>query len=307
MQLNAVDERLLKEIADLHGVPAGAYNIRKNGVALARESRQGITIASKTDKPGIDITIEPGVTNQSVHIPVILTAGGFNDLVYNTFEVGAGADVLIVAGCGIHNAGGDKSQHDGIHEFFVRRGAKIRYVEKHYGEGSGSGERVLNPVTILHLEEGARAELELIQIRGINHSLRKTEVHVAARGSLLMNERLLTHADQRVVSEIAVHLEGEDSSGEVLSRSVAQDSSTQIFKVGLIGYTRCKGHVACDSIIMDRADIRSQPELWAKDAAAELTHEAAIGKLAGDQIVKLMIFGLTEEEAVRTLLEGYLR
>jgi Fe-S cluster assembly scaffold protein SufB len=307
MQLNVIDEHLLKEIANIHGVPAGAYNIRKNGAALARESRNGITIASKTDKPGIDITIDPEVINQSVHIPVILTEGGLNDLVYNTFEIGAGADVLIVAGCGIHNATSNKSQHDGVHEFFVRKGAKIRYIEKHYGEGTGTGERVLNPITILHLEEGAKAELELVQIGGINHSIRKTEIHVATRGHLLVNERLLTNANQNAVSEILVHLEGEESSGEVLSRSVAQETSSQIFKVGLIGYTRCKGHVSCDSIIMDQANIRSEPELWAKDATAELTHEAAIGKLAGDQIVKLMTFGLTEEEAVKTLLEGYLR
>jgi Fe-S cluster assembly scaffold protein SufB len=307
MRFNAVDEHILTEIADIHGVPAGAYNIRKNGHALARESRNGITITSKTDKPGIDITVAPGVVNQSVHIPVIITEGGFDDLVYNTFDVGEGADVLIVAGCGIHNATGAKSQHDGVHEFFVRKGAKIRYIEKHYGEGIGVGERVLNPTTIFHLEEGANAELELVQIRGVNRSIRKSEIHVAAKGHILMNERLLTHGRQQAISEIEVHLEGEDCSGEVLSRSVAQDHSSQIFKVGLIGYSRCKGHVACDSIIMDKADIRSQPELWAKDAAAELTHEAAIGKLSGDQIVKLMTFGLTEEEAVKTLLEGYLR
>jgi uncharacterized protein len=307
MQLNAIDEQLLKEIADLHGVPLGAYNIRKNGSALARESVSGINIASKVDKPGINITISPGVVNQSVHIPVILTEGGFNDVVYNTFEVGEGADVLIIAGCGIHNDSREKSQHDGIHEFFIHKGAKIRYIEKHYGEGSGIGERILNPVTIIHLAEGAIAELELVQVRGINNSVRKTEVDVAARGHLLINERLLTHEEQHAFSEIEVHLKGEESSGEIFSRSVAQNQSTQIFKVGLIGYTKCKGHVSCDSIIMDRADIRSQPELWAKSAAAELTHEAAIGKLAGDQIIKLMTFGLTEEEAVKTLLDGYLK
>jgi uncharacterized protein len=307
MKLNAVDEELLKQIADLHGTPAGAFNIRKNGAALARESTAGIVISSKADKPGIDITVAPGTVNQSVHIPVIITEGGLHDLVYNTFEIGANSDVLIVAGCGIHNDSAQISRHDGIHEFLVRRNAKIRYVEKHYGQGSGTGERVLNPVTILKLEEGATAELELVQIRGISNTERETKIHAGAKARLLMNERLLTHENQTAISGIIVHLEGEDSNGEVLSRSVAQDSSVQIFKVSLIGYTRCKGHVSCDSIIMDRADIRSQPELWAKDAAAELTHEAAIGKLAGDQIIKLMTFGLTESEAIQTLLQGYLK
>jgi Fe-S cluster assembly scaffold protein SufB len=307
MQLNAIDEQLLREIANLHGVPSGAYNIRKNGSALARESVEGINIVPKADKPGININISPGVVNQSVHIPVILTEGGLNDVVYNTFDVGAGSDVLIVAGCGIHNSSAKNSQHDGIHEFFIHRGAKIRYIEKHYGEGGGTGKRILNPVTILHLEEGATAELELVQVRGVDNSIRKTEVDVAAQGHLLINERLLTHENQQAVSEITVHLKGEGSSGEVLSRSVAQNESTQIFKVGLVGYTNCKGHVSCDSIIMDKADIRSQPELWAKSAAAELTHEAAIGKLAGDQIIKLMTFGLTEEEAVKVLLAAYLK
>lgn len=307
MKLNALDEELLKQIADLHGTPPGAYNIRKDGSALARESTAEISISPKTDKPGIDITVAPRTVNKSVHIPVILTQGGLQDLVYNTFEIGAGSDVLIVAGCGIHNDSDQKSQHDGIHEFFVRRNAKMRYIEKHYGQGGGTGERILNPVTILWLEEGATAEIEMVQIRGISNTERKTEVHIGERAHLVMNERLLTHENQRAESSVVVHLEGEDSSGEVLSRSVAQDTSRQIFKVSLIGNTRCKGHVSCDSIIMDQADIRSQPELWAKNAAAELTHEAAIGKLAGDQIIKLMTFGLTENEAIQTLLQGYLK
>lgn len=307
MKLNALDEELLKQIADLHGTPPGAFNIRKDGSVLARESNAEISISPKEDNPGINIKVAPGTVNKSVHIPVILTQGGLHDLVYNTFDIGAGSDVLIVAGCGIHNDSSQKSQHDGIHEFFVRRNAKMRYVEKHYGQGGGKGEKILNPVTILRLEEGATAEIELVQVRGVTNTVRKTEVHIGERAHLIMNERLLTHENQRAESSVVVHLEGEDASGEVLSRSVAQDTSVQIFKVNLIGYTRCKGHVSCDSIIMDQADIRSQPELWAKSAAAELTHEAAIGKLAGDQIIKLMTFGLTENEAIQTLLQGYLK
>lgn len=306
MQLNVLDKELLKEIADLHGVPQGAYNIRKNGVAVGRESKAGITIFPKEDKPGIEVRIDPGTVDQSVHIPVILTIPDFHDVVYNTFEVGAGSDVLIIAGCGIHISSG-KSQHDGIHEFFIRKGAKIRYVEKHYGAGGGTAERILNPVTILHLEEGASAELEMIQIRGIDNTDRKTEVYQDAKSRLIINERLLTHETQHAISEITVHLQGDGSSAEVLTRSVGQDQSVQLFKASLIGYGKCKGHLSCDSIIMDQADIRSQPEIWAKSAEAELTHEAAIGKLSGEQVMKLMTFGLNEEEAVRTLLEGYLK
>ncbi len=306
MQLSVLDKELLKEIADLHGVPQGAYNIRKDGAALGRESKDGITIVPKEDKPGIDVRIAPGTIDQSVHIPVILTIPGLHDVVYNNFEIGAGSDILIVAGCGIHTSSG-KSQHDGIHEFYIRKGAKMRYVEKHYGSGGGTAERVLNPVTILHLEEGAVAELEMVQIKGIDNTDRKTQVYQGTQSRLIMNERLLTHETQHANSEITVHLQGDGSSAEVLTRSVGQDQSVQIFKASLIGYGKCKGHLSCDSIIMGQADIRSQPEIWAKSSEAELTHEAAIGKLSGEQIMKLMTFGLNEEEAVSTLLEGYLR
>jgi Fe-S cluster assembly scaffold protein SufB len=306
MKLSALDKELLKEVADLHDVPQGAYNIRKNGAAVGRESKAGITIIPKDDKPGIEVRIDPGTVDQSVHIPVILTIPDFKDVVYNTFEVGAGSDVLIVAGCGIHNSSG-KSRHDGIHEFFIRKGARIRYVEKHYGSGGGAAERSLNPVTILHLEEGAVAELEMVQIRGIDNTQRRTEVYQETQSRLIMNERLLTHETQHANSEIIVHLQGDGSSAEVLTRSVGQDRSVQVFKASLIGYGKCKGHLSCDSIIMGQADIRSQPEIWAKSEEAELTHEAAIGKLSGEQIMKLMTFGLNEEKAVRTLLEGYLK
>ena len=306
MKLSALDKELLKEVADLHDVPQGAYNIRKNGAAVGRESKAGITIIPKDDKPGIEVRIDPGTVDQSVHIPVILTIPDFKDVVYNTFEVGAGSDVLIVAGCGIHNSSG-KSRHDGIHEFFIRKGARIRYVENHYGSGGGAAERSLNPVTILHLEEGAVAELEMVQIRGIDNTQRRTEVYQETQSRLIMNERLLTHETQHANSEIIVHLQGDGSSAEVLTRSVGQDRSVQVFKASLIGYGKCKGHLSCDSIIMGQADIRSQPEIWAKSEEAELTHEAAIGKLSGEQIMKLMTFGLNEEKAVRTLLEGYLK
>lgn len=305
--LTATDNKMLEEIAGLHGIPQGAYNIRKDGVGIARQSVKGIDIIPKEDKPGINIIVAPGITKQSIHIPVILSQPGLSDMVYNTFEIGEDADVLIVAGCGIHNTGNQKSQHDGIHEFFVHKNAKVRYVEKHYGEGGETSERVLNPTTILHLDEGAYVEMEMVQVRGVTNTERKTEIYQAEQSRTVVNERLLTHGKQYAVSEITVHMQGDNSSAEILSRSVAQDDSVQVFKAGLIGYTKCKGHVACDSIIMNNADIRSMPELWAKSGDAELTHEASIGKLAGDQILKLMTFGLSEEEAIKRLLDGYLK
>ncbi|MDI3280545.1 MAG: SufD family Fe-S cluster assembly protein [Bacillota bacterium] len=307
MKLDALDKRLLETIADLHGVPAGAFNIRRNGQAVERRSTANIEIRSKEDKPGIDVLIRPGTRNESVHIPVILAASGMTDVVYNTFEIGEDSDVLIVAGCGIHNPGEAEARHDGIHEFFVRRGARVRYVEKHYGEGPGPGARILNPQTIVHVEEGAEMILETVQIRGVDDTQRVTSARVASRGRLFMTERLLTHGTQRAISDVTVELIGEEASAEVISRSVAQDESEQLFRPRLIATAPARGHVACDSIIMDRARISSVPEISARHPEAELTHEAAIGKIAGDQLIKLMTLGLTEKEAIETILRGFLR
>lgn len=307
MTLDAIDRDLLKTIADLENTPQGAYNIRRNGTAVARQSSANIEIVSKTDKPGIDILVKPGTKNESVHIPVILSSSGFSDLVYNTFDIGEGADVLVVAGCGIHNPGEAEARHDGIHEIFVHKGARMRYVEKHYGEGPGQGERILNPTTIIHVEEGGTAELELVQIRGVDNSRRVTNADVAAGGHLFITERLLTHGSQHADSDIVVELVGEDASTDVISRSVAKDSSTQVFRPRVIATSRARGHVECDSIIMGQAQISSVPEIAARHPEAELTHEAAIGKIAGEQLIKLMTMGLTEEEAVNTILQGFLR
>ncbi|NPV26667.1 MAG: SufD family Fe-S cluster assembly protein [Firmicutes bacterium] len=306
MTLTALDKQLLAMIADLHDIPAGAYNIRKDGGAVARQSSANIEILPKTDKPGIDIIVKPGTKQEAVHIPVIMTKTGLHDLVYNTFDIGEGADVLVVAGCGIHNSGQEKTQHDGIHEIIVRRGGKLRYVEKHFGQGDG-GKRVLNPQTIITVEEGAVAELELIQIKGVDNTIRLTRAEVKKHGLLKMVEKLLTHNEQNAESSIVITLVGEDSAAQVISRAVAQDSSKQVFKASLIGQNRSRGHVECDAIIMDQAKITSVPELHAEHAEAELTHEAAIGKIAGDQLLKMMSLGLTEQEAIETILSGFLR
>lgn len=305
--LNNIDKHMLDIIADLHGTPKGAYNIRKNGVGVDRNITANIEIVTKIDKPGIDVIVKPGTKGESVHIPVILTAEGFHDLVYNTFDIGQGSDVTIIAGCGIHNPGDKNSEHDGVHYFIVRKGARMRYVEKHYGEGKGSGKKILNPRTIVVVEEDGYAEMELVQISGVDSTLRETEAKVHDNAHLYVTERMLTDGDQFAESRITVELLGLDASTQIISRSVARDSSQQIFYPRVIGLNRCRGHVQCDAIIMHGAKIRSIPEISAQHADSQLVHEAAIGKIAGEQMIKLMTLGLSEKEAEDTILEGFLK
>lgn len=305
--LNNIDKHMLDIIADLHGTPKGAYNIRKNGVGVDRNITANIEIRTKIEKPGIDVIVKPGTKGESVHIPVILTADGFHDLVYNTFDIGQGSDVTIIAGCGIHNPGDKNSEHDGVHYFIVRKGARMRYVEKHYGEGKGSGKKILNPRTIVIVEEDGYAEMELVQISGVDSTLRETEAKVHDNAHLYVTERMLTDGDQFAESRITVELLGLDASTQIISRSVARDSSQQIFYPRVIGLNRCRGHVQCDAIIMHGAKIRSIPEISAQHADSQLVHEAAIGKIAGEQMIKLMTLGLSEKEAEDTILEGFLK
>ncbi len=304
--LDDIDKRLLEEVADLHEIPQGAYNIRKNGKGIQRNTTANIDIITKADKPGIDVIIKPGTKNESVHIPVILSQS-LDDLVYNTFEIGADSDVVIVAGCGIHNSGSKQARHDGIHEFFVRKGAKMKYVEKHYGEGDGTGDRILNPKTIIEVEENGIVELEMVQIKGVDKTLRDTIVRLHKNARLIVSERLLTYLDQSAESDITVELLGEDSTAQVISRSVAQNDSKQIFHLNMRGYASCRGHIQCDSIIMHNAQVSSIPEITALDSNAELIHEAAIGKIASDQLIKLMSVGRTEKEAEDSILHGFLK
>ncbi|KNZ70412.1 SufBD protein [Thermincola ferriacetica] len=305
--MNALDSHLLKTIADLHSIPQGAYNIRKNGTGISRNSTANIEIRPKEDKPGIDIIVKPGTRGESVHIPVIITNEGLEDVVYNTFDIGEGADVVVVAGCGIHNPGESKAEHNGIHDFIIRKGARMRYIEKHYGEGEGKGEKILNPVTIIEIEEGGYAELELVQIRGVDSTRRETKARLHKDAHLLVTERMLTHGQQLAESNILVELIGQDASTQVISRSVAQDNSRQIFYPRVVGFNRCRAHVQCDSIIMHQAHVRSVPEIAANHPDAQLVHEAAIGKIAGEQLIKLMSLGLTEAEAEETILQGFLK
>ena len=305
-ELNAIQKKILEEVADLHKVPEGAYNIRSDSKSVGRRSTENIEITPKTDVSGLDIRIRPGTKNESVHIPVILTESGLKETVYNDFYIGEGADVLVVAGCGIDNCGSQDSEHDGIHRFFVARGASVRYVEKHYGQGDGRGKRILNPVTEVTLEEGASMEMEMVQIKGVDDTDRKTVATLGAGAKLVVRERLMTHGEQRAISAYDVQLNGKGASADVVSRSVAKDESFQRFDAKITGNAECRGHTECDSIIMDRGKILAVPALEANDVDAALVHEAAIGKIAGAQLIKLMTLGLTEREAEEQIVNGFL-
>ena len=305
--LSEIQKRLLAEIADLHKTPEGAYNIRANGKAAGRNSTANIDISSKTDKPGIDIRIRPGTKNESVHIPVVLSESGLKEVVYNDFFVGDDCDVVIVAGCGISNCGDQDSAHDGVHCFHIGKNAKVKYVEKHYGEGTGRGRRIMNPRTEVYIGEGSSVEMEMVQIKGVDDTKRETLAKLEKGARLVVHERLLTHGDQRAESDYTVELNGENSSADVVSRSVAKERSSQLYRSRIVGNALSSGHTECDAIIMDKARVVAVPELEANDIDSALVHEAAIGKIAGDQIIKLMTLGLTESEAEEQIINGFLR
>ena len=300
--MDAIEKNLLRAVADLHDVPTGAYNIRENGAAAGRRSTEHIRIETKKDKPGIDIFIAPETKNESVHIPVLLTETGLSDMVYNDFYVGDGADVLIIAGCGIHNCGDQKAQHDGIHTFFVGKNARVKYVEKHYAEGDGNGERVMNPTTVVHIDEGGYMEMETAQIKGVDSTDRVTRADIGKDGMLIIHEKIMTHGKQTAETSFEVDLNGEGSGTNVVSRSVAKGESHQCFLSKINGNNRCNGHTECDAIIMDHGSVSAIPELTANHVDAALIHEAAIGKIAGEQLIKLMTLGLTEAEAEEQII-----
>ena len=307
IQMDPIQLRLLKEVADLHDVPEGAYNFRANGGLAGRRTTEHIDITTKTEGSGIDIRIKDGTVNESVHIPVVLSESGMKETVYNDFYIGENCDVLIVAGCGIDNCGKQDAEHDGIHRFYVGKHSKVRYVEKHYGSGDGTGKRILNPVTEVYMEEGSTMEMEMVQIKGVDSTERTTLAELAAGAKLVVRERLMTHGEQQALSIYKVSLNGEASSADVVSRSVARDTSYQKFDACIIGNAACQGHTECDSIIMDSGRILAVPSLEANHVDAALVHEAAIGKIAGDQIIKLMTLGLTESEAEEQIINGFLR
>ena len=302
-----IDRELLQTIAGMDDRPAGsAFNIRKNGACDGRLNSENIEITTKTDKPGINITVKPGTKNENCYIPVIITESGVKEMVYNDFFIGEDCDVNIVAGCGIHNCGELDSKHDGVHTFHVGKNSHIKYTEKHYGAGDGVGGREMNPQTVVYLDEGASILMETVQIKGIDSTIRDTRIYCEKDSEAVVTERLMTHGEQKAESNMIIELNGEDAKGRVISRSVAKDSSVQIFKPCVVGNAKGFGHVQCDSIIMDDARIHSIPEIAANCSEAQLIHEAAIGKIAGDQILKLETLGLTEEEAEDCILKGFM-
>lgn len=304
--MNNVDKRMLEAVADLHEIPQGAFSLRKNGESAERRSSANIIIEPKKDKPGIDITVKAGTKNESVHIPVIITEAGVNDLVYNDFYIEEDADVLIVAGCGIHNSGDQSSEHDGIHRFHIGKNAHIKYVEKHYGEGDGKGDRILNPTTEIFMDENSFCEMESVQIKGVDSTKRDTFAKLEAGARLVILEKLMTHGNQIAHSDMVIELNGEDASSQIISRSVAKDNSEQVFYPRAVGNAKCKAHVQCDSIIMGDAHIRSIPEIAANHCEANIVHEAAIGRINNDQLLKLQTLGKTEEEAEEIIINCFL-
>jgi Fe-S cluster assembly scaffold protein SufB len=306
MNLDEIEKNLIKEVSGVTGVPDGAYNFRLNGKSIGRQSSENINVDSLTDKDGLKITIKPGTKDEAVHIPVIIDASGHKETVHNEFIIGEGAEVTIVAGCGIYNCGVDNSMHNGVHVFRVGKNARVRYIEKHYGMGPGAG-KILNPTTELYLEEGAEAELEMEQIKGVDSANRKTVAELAAGAKIKINERLFTHGRQTVDSKIQVTLIGEDSTADIVSRAVARDESDQNTALEITGQSKCRGHSECDAILMDDAKVKATPILNAENLDAELIHEAAIGKIAGEQLTKLMTLGLTREQAEAQIINGFLK
>lgn len=302
-----IDLNLLKEIADIEDTPKGAYNIRKNGKGIERKITENINIISKTEGNGIDIFVKEGTKGEIVHIPVIITESGLKDVVYNDFYIGKNANVYIIAGCGIHNDHHEDSEHNGIHRFFLEEGARVKYVEKHYGEGNGNGKRILNPITEVFLKKGSTLEMESVQIKGVDSTIRKTIGTLEEESNFVIAEKIMTHGEQYAETVFEVSLNGENASTHVTSRSVATENSKQMFVSKVYGNTKCFAHVECDAIIKDNASVQAIPEITANNVDANLIHEAAIGKIAGEQLTKLMTLGLSEKEAEEEIIKGFLR
>ncbi len=305
--MDNIQKNLLEQIAGIHEVPQGAYSLRINGSLYGKNSSENIDIVKKEDKPGIDIYIKDGTKNESLHIPVLLSQTGLKEIVYNDFHIGKDCDVTIVAGCGIHNGGSEASEHSGIHSFFLGENAKVKYIEKHYGEGDGKGENIMNPTTYAELADGAYMEMETAQIKGVDSTDRVTKAVLGEGSTIVVREKIMTHGKQFARTEFEVELNGENSGAHVVSRSVAKDESEQTFVSRILGNNKCSGHTECDAIIMDSAKVAAVPEILASHPDAALIHEAAIGKIAGEQLIKLMTLGLTEREAEEEIINGFLK
>ena len=306
-ELDSIKKNLLEQVADIHEIPTGAYSLRVDGKLFGKNNSENIEIVAKTDKQGIDIYVKPGTKKESLHIPVLLAQSGLKELVYNDFHIGEDCDITIVAGCGIHNGGKGESEHSGIHAFYLGKNARVRYIEKHYGEGDGSGKNTMNPTTVAELAEGAYMEMETAQIKGVDSTRRDTTATLEEGATLIVREKIMTHGTQFAETNFTVDLNGVGSSTHVISRSVAKDRSRQSFLSHVNGNNRCSGHTECDAIIMDEAQVIALPQIEANHVDASLIHEAAIGKIAGEQLIKLMTLGLTEAEAEEHIVNGFLK
>jgi len=304
--MNDIAQELLRQVTGLEKLPDSAFNIRENSKGAGRKVTENIDIVTKEDQSGIDIIVKPNTLNDKVYIPALVTCSGVHDQVYNDFFIGENADVTIIAGCGVSTDGCDGSEHSGIHRFFLKPGSKVKYIEKHIGFGSGTGKRIINPETYCELEENSTLEMETSQIRGVDSTIRTSKAVLGPGASLIINEKLMTHGDQYAESQFEVEMNGAKSSCKLSSRAVARDNSKQLFVSKISGNAECAGHSECDAIIMDHAVVSSTPEITANSIDAQLIHEAAIGKIAGEQLIKLMTLGLTEAEAEEQIINGFL-
>lgn len=305
--LNKIDKEMLNRVSNMENIEKGAYNIRKNGQGVERKITENINIVNKKDVSGIDIYVKENTKFEFIHIPVIITESGLKDIVYNDFHIGKNANVIIVAGCGIHNQNHKDSEHDGIHRFYLEEGARVKYIEKHYGEGDGTGKRILNPVTEVYLKQGSSLEMESTQIKGVDSTIRETKGILEKYTNLVVTEKIMTHGNQYAKTMFEVELNGNNSSAHIISRSVATDNSKQEFISKIYGNEKSFAHSECDAIIKDNAIVSATPEIIANNVEANLIHEAAIGKIAGEQLIKLMTLGLSEKEAEEEIINGFLR
>lgn len=306
--MNDRTKEILKLVSDWDGGEfKGAFNIREDGGCAGRQSSENVIINSKEDAPGLVINISNKAQGETVYIPACVTHGDVDDLVYNDFYIEDGADVTIVAGCGVHTDDGHDARHNGIHRFFVGKSAHVLYKEKHIGTGSGTGLKKIDPVTHVELDEDSVLEMDTLQISGVDQTTRKTTGSLGARAKLIIHERIMTDGNETAKTDFNVEMNGEDSGVDLISRSVAKGNSYQEYHSVISGNCRCTGHSECDAILAGNGRVNAAPELYAGDLDASLIHEAAIGKIAGEQIIKLKTLGLTDEEAEQKIIEGFLR
>lgn len=302
-------EKILLDMVDYdESNRRGAINIRKDGKKVERKNTEFVTIESKTGEfDGLDVYVKADAKDAEVHMPVILTVPGLIDRVYNDIYVGDGAEVTIIAGCGLHNDGCSNAKHEGTHRLHIGKNAKVRYIEKHFGFGEGTGERIINPRMTIELGENSKLEIDSSQIKGIDSTVRQTLADLSAGSKLIVSEKIMTHGKQHAETDFRVNLDGEDSISRITSRSFVTEESSQRFISHMIGNNKCRGRVECDAMLKDNGKVTSIPEITANHLDAYLVHEATVGRIAGDQLKKLMSLGLTEKEAEEEIIKGFLK